>query len=189
MFELRHYQGLRLRNIGEMLAPAKRPPRIACFAPRKKCVRCWEISYDLRFGFESDSALLLRRTDAGRGRPSGDAPGRLFGLRARTGTTAQVRGRARPAHGFGFAILLDDCRADLMAAVAGGRAASSRRKRVLGLCSWKLWPRLSRAWDACGSRWARRRWWRWASWLRGSCRQLCLSRLRLTARPRDRLLR
>ena len=41
VFELRHYQGLRLRAIGEKCwEPAKKPPKIVCFALLRRCAWC-----------------------------------------------------------------------------------------------------------------------------------------------------
>jgi len=43
VFELRHYQGLRLRRIGEILGTTRKRPRTACSGQHRRCGSLWEI--------------------------------------------------------------------------------------------------------------------------------------------------
>src|SRR5581483_212663 len=80
-------------------ARRKRRPRTACSAPHKRCARSWEILYDLRFGLETDSALLLRRVGTRRRGAAGAAPGPVRGLFAGARPAARAGGGAGPAAG------------------------------------------------------------------------------------------
>src|SRR5271157_4087236 len=82
---------------GKSWTPRKRRPRIASFARPRKCAAFWETLYDLRLGYETDSALLLRRLDARRGRSLRPAPARVRGLHGGNGAPARAGGGPRRA--------------------------------------------------------------------------------------------
>src|ERR1039457_6317206 len=81
---------------GRSWAPPKKRPRTASSARPRKCAEFWETLYDLRLGYETDSALLLRRLDTRRGRALRSTPARVRGLHGGDGAAARAGGGPGP---------------------------------------------------------------------------------------------
>ncbi len=62
VFEMRHYQGMRLRAIGDVLGTSEEAAKTAFSVPPRRCARLWETCYELRRRPSTSPTRRLRRT-------------------------------------------------------------------------------------------------------------------------------